>query len=128
MQHEITEMLIQGKGTIVNCSSVAGLVGFEGLPAYVAQAWRNRINKTAALEYAEQGIRVNAVCPGVIQTPMMDRLTGKKRKNRTIYGIRTSWTHGTARGNSQCRRMDVLRRSLFVTGHAMAVDGGFVAR
>jgi NAD(P)-dependent dehydrogenase (short-subunit alcohol dehydrogenase family) len=80
MQHEITEMLKQGKGTIVNCSSVAGLVGFEGLPAYVAQAWRNRINKTAALEYAEQGIRVNAVCPGVIQTPMMDRLTKKKKE------------------------------------------------
>jgi hypothetical protein len=52
MQHEITEML--KTGTIVNCSSVAGLVGFEGLPAYGLQAWRNRINKTAALEYAEQ--------------------------------------------------------------------------
>jgi NAD(P)-dependent dehydrogenase (short-subunit alcohol dehydrogenase family) len=127
MQHEITEMLIQGKGTIVNCSSVAGLVGFEGLPAYVASKHGViGLTKTAALEYAEQGIRVNAVCPGVTN-PMMDRLTGKERSHRTIYGIRTSWTHGTARGNSQCRRMDVLRRSLFVTGHAMAVDG-FVAR
>jgi hypothetical protein len=56
---------------------------------------------------------------------MMDRLTGKERSHRTIYGIRTSWTHGTEIANA---RMDVLRRSLFVTGHAMAVDGGFVAR
>jgi hypothetical protein len=48
-------MLKQGKGTIVNCSSVAGLVGFEGLPACRLQAWRNRINKNS-IEYAEQGI------------------------------------------------------------------------
>jgi hypothetical protein len=56
---------------------------------------------------------------------MMDRLREKKKEAIEQF-IRTSWTHGTARGNSQCRRMDVLRRSLFVTGHAMAVDGGFV--
>jgi NAD(P)-dependent dehydrogenase (short-subunit alcohol dehydrogenase family) len=59
----------QGKGTIVNCSSVAGLVGFKDCLHMSPQAWRNRINKNSCIEYAKQGIRVNAVCPGVIQTP-----------------------------------------------------------
>jgi NAD(P)-dependent dehydrogenase (short-subunit alcohol dehydrogenase family) len=67
MQHEITEML--NKAKVVNCSSVAGLVGFKDCLHTSPQAWRNRINKNSCIGICRTGNRVNAVCPGVIQTP-----------------------------------------------------------
>ena len=75
LRAELPQMLAQGRGAIVNTASVAGLIGAGGLSAYVASKHAVLgLTKAAALENAKLGVRVNAVCPGVIQTPMLDRL------------------------------------------------------
>jgi NAD(P)-dependent dehydrogenase (short-subunit alcohol dehydrogenase family) len=130
MKYEIPEMLKKGKGAIVNCSSVAGIIGFQGFPAYVASKHGViGLSKTAALEYAKLGIRVNVVCPGVIQTPMIDRLTGKKKETiEQFTDLEPLGRFGEPEEIANTTVWLCSDEASFVTGLAMPVDGGFVAQ
>lgn len=129
MKNEIPQMLKNRKGAIVNCSSVAGLNGFPGLPAYVATKHGVvGLTKTAALEYSTQGIRVNAVCPGVIHTAMMDRLTGKDKEVEKQYTeMEPIGRMGKPEEVAEAVVWLCSDAASFVTGIAMPVDGGFNA-
>jgi NAD(P)-dependent dehydrogenase (short-subunit alcohol dehydrogenase family) len=127
MKNEIPEMLKVGKGEIINCASVAGLIGFPGLPAYVATKHGVvGLTKTAALEYAKQGIRVNAVCPGVIHTTMIDRLTGKdKEVEKQFINMEPIGRMGNPEEVAEAVVWLCSDAASFITGIAMPVDGGF---
>lgn len=129
MKNEIPLMLQQEKGAIVNCASVAGLIGFPGLPAYVATKHAViGLTKTAALENAKQNIRVNAVCPGVIQTAMIDRITGKdKEAEKQFIGMEPMGRMGQPAEVAEAVMWLCSDAASFVTGHAMTVDGGWIA-
>ena len=130
MKNQIPEMLKQGKGVIINCASIAGLVGFLGLPAYVASKHGViGLTKTSALEYAKLGIRVNAVCPGAIKTPMIDRITGNKKEvEEQFAGMEPIGRLGQPEEVANAVLWLCSDEASFVTGHAMAVDGGWVAQ
>jgi NAD(P)-dependent dehydrogenase (short-subunit alcohol dehydrogenase family) len=129
MKYEIPFMLKQGKGAIVNCASVAGLIGFPGLPAYVATKHGVvGLTKTAALENAKQNIRINAVCPGVIKTSMIDRITGKDKVVEKQYmDMEPLGRMGQPEEVAEAVVWLCSDAASFVTGHAMPVDGGWVA-
>lgn len=129
MKHEIPFMLKQGKGAIVNCASVAGLIGFPGLPAYVVSKHGIvGLTKNAGLEYAKLGIRVNAVCPGVIKTDMIDRVTGKNKEVEKQYeSMEPVGRMGKPEEVAEAVVWLCSDAASFVTGHAMPVDGGWIA-
>ncbi len=130
MKYEIAQMLQQHKGVIVNNASIAGLVGFPNIPAYVASKHGViGLTKNAALEYAKQGIRVNAVCPGVIKTPMVDRFTGKNKEvEKQFEASEPVGRMGKPEEVAAAVTWLCSDASSFVTGLAMPVDGGWVAQ
>jgi NAD(P)-dependent dehydrogenase (short-subunit alcohol dehydrogenase family) len=130
MRYELQQMLRQGSGSIVNMSSVAGLVGFATLPAYVASKHAVvGMTKTAALEYAKQGIRVNAICPGVIHTEMIDRVTGRNPEvEKQFVGLEPMGRMGTPEEIAAGTLWLCSSAASFITGHALTVDGGLVAQ
>jgi len=130
MKHQIPVMLKQGHGVIVNTASVAGLVGFQNLPAYVASKHAIvGLTKTAALEYAKQGIRVNVVCPGVIKTPMIDRFTGKKKEaEQQFENMEPVGRMGTPEEVAEAVMWLCSDAASFVTGVSLPVDGGWISQ
>jgi len=130
MKYEIAQMLNQGGGVIVNNASIAGLVGMRGGPAYSAsKGGVVQLTRTAALEYAKKGIRVNAVCPGFIDTPMTGAHTSiKPELEAQIIKLQPMGRLGTAEEVAQAVLWLCSDAASFVTGHPLVLDGGLVAQ
>jgi NAD(P)-dependent dehydrogenase (short-subunit alcohol dehydrogenase family) len=130
MKYEIPQMLKQGGGAIVNTASTAGLVGLEGSPAYCAsKGGVVQLTRAAALDYAKAGIRVNAVCPGVIRTPMFERLVGDQPEAEAgLIAIEPIGRIGKPEEIAEAVVWLCSDAASFVTGNAMPVDGGLVAQ
>jgi len=129
MKYEIPHMLKQGGGAIVNTSSIAGLVGIKGNAAYGASKHGVAgLTKTAALDYARLGIRINAVCPGYIHTPMTAEDLGKPERYAQVMEKEPIGRVGTPEEVAQAVMWLCSDDASFVAGHVMAVDGGYVAQ
>lgn len=130
MKYEIPHMLQQGSGAIVNTASVAGLGGFPGVSAYVASKHGvNRLTKTAALEYAKQGIRVNAVCPGMIRTPLFEEVAhSNPQLVESFVAMEPVGRMGKPEEIAEAVVWLCSDAASFVTGLPMAVDGGITAQ
>ena len=131
MKYELIEMLKQGSGAIVNNSSVDGQRAFPWDVAYsAAKHGVLGLTKSAAMQYADKGIRINAVCPGFIYTPLLEK-AGKK--NGTDFHTRIPNLHPVKRmGTSEEIASTVTwlcsDAASFITGHALMVDGGYTAQ
>lgn len=157
MKYELGRMLKQGKGSIVNTSSIAGLVALRGHSAYAAsKGGINQITRTAAVEYGRKGIRVNAICPGWIDTPILyvgGQLTAEQYREAvgeelakmlgslmSFTPTREQFVNTAARLSSPMGRMGSPHEACevaawlcsdsasYVTGQCLAVDGGLTAQ
>ncbi len=129
MKHELRRMREQASGAIVNCSSIGGLIGLPGRAAYHASKHGViGLTRSAALEYAAKGIRINAVCPGTIETPMVAEMLSKEPEAmREILRDQPIGRLGRPEEIASAVPWLCGPGASFVVGHALAVDGGFTA-
>jgi NAD(P)-dependent dehydrogenase (short-subunit alcohol dehydrogenase family) len=132
MKYELPALLARGGGSIVNNSSILGLVGFANAPAYTAAKHGVLgITKVTAQEYATRGIRVNAVCPGFIETPMVMERSVRAGAERAVYE-RIAALHPMNRLGTSDEIADAVlwlcAGASFVTGESIVIDGGYLTR
>ncbi|HEY6424877.1 MAG TPA: glucose 1-dehydrogenase [Pseudonocardiaceae bacterium] len=130
MKHELAQMRAQGSGAIVNCSSLGGLVGLPGRAAYhAAKHGVLGLTRSAALEYAPRGIRINAICPGTIETPMVTQMIDSGDLDRDEAAANQPIGRlGTAEEMAAAVLWLCSPGASFVVGVALPVDGGYTAR
>jgi NAD(P)-dependent dehydrogenase (short-subunit alcohol dehydrogenase family) len=132
LKHEARVMLERGGGAIVNTASLAGLIGFPGNVAYCASKHAViGITRTAALEYAQSGIRVNAVCPAFVRTPMVDGLVavgGPRMSLERLAHMQPMGRLGTPEEVAEAVTWLCSESAAFITGIALPIDGGTTAR
>jgi NAD(P)-dependent dehydrogenase (short-subunit alcohol dehydrogenase family) len=131
MKYELTHMVKQKAGVIVNMSSVLGKIGFAHSAAYVAAKHGViGLTQTAALEYAPEGIRINSICPGFINTPMLTKegLNEDEKTRQHIITLHPLNRLGTAEEIAKAFIFLASDDSSFITGTSLEVDGGFLAQ
>lgn len=131
MKYQLEQMLKQGSGSIINCSSILGTVGFESSSAYVAAKHGViGLTRTAALENARKGIRVNAVCPGFIDTAMIDSSASQAEMDfkAALAEMEPMGRLGTSEEVAESVVWLASDAASFVTGTSLFVDGGYVAQ
>jgi NAD(P)-dependent dehydrogenase (short-subunit alcohol dehydrogenase family) len=129
LKYEIQQMLKQGGGgAIVNMASIGGLMGSAGAATYCASKHGVMgLTKSAALETARSGIRINAVCPAVIETPMGERLFGEPEMRKYALGLHPIGRFGTPVEVAEAVLWMCSDRASFMTGQSLVLDGGFLA-
>jgi NAD(P)-dependent dehydrogenase (short-subunit alcohol dehydrogenase family) len=129
LKYEIQQMLKQGGGgAIVNMASVAGLIGSAGAATYIASKHGVMgLTKAAALETAKDGIRINVVCPAVIDTPMGERLFGAPEAKKFALGLHPLGRIGTPTEVAEAVLWMCSVKSAFMTGQSLVLDGGMLA-
>jgi NAD(P)-dependent dehydrogenase (short-subunit alcohol dehydrogenase family) len=126
MKYEIQAMLRTGGGAIVNNASMGAFIGFPSLAIYIASKHAVMgLTKTAALEYFKRGIRVNAVCPGIIDTPFQDRVWSDEESKQAFAGSTPPGRIGTSEEVADSVLFLASDRASFYSGQGLVIDGGY---
>lgn len=131
MKYEIQAMLENGEGSIINVASILGTVGFANAPAYTAaKHGLIGLTKTAALEYATKGIRINAIAPAFIDTPMLEKagITTDEGMKESVVNLHPMGRLGRPEEVADAILWLASNESTFVTGHTLLVDGGYTVQ
>jgi NAD(P)-dependent dehydrogenase (short-subunit alcohol dehydrogenase family) len=126
MKHEAKAMLLQGGGTIINNASMGGVIGFGNAALYVASKHAVLgLTKTASIELFKQGVRVNSICPGIIDTPFQDRIWPSAEAKNSFAASSVPGRAATSEEMAKVVAFLASDDSSFVSGHGLLADGGY---